>query len=69
VREVRVSLAEIDLIAGTRAALGAGLGLLLAGRLADGHRRALGWVLLAVGLAATPPLLLDVWGRSRAASG
>src|SRR5436305_470870 len=39
-RETRISLPELALIAGTRGALGAGLGLLLANRLPDEERRA-----------------------------
>jgi hypothetical protein len=41
-RERQVTLPTIALIAGTRAALGVGLGLLLAGRLSPEQRRAAG---------------------------
>ena len=55
-----VTLPELALIAGTRAALGAGLGLLLADRLKDDQRRAVGWTLLAVGVLSTIPLATQV---------
>jgi hypothetical protein len=54
---------ELALVAGTRAALGAGLGLLLAGRLREGSRRAVGWTLVAVGALSTIPLALEILGR------
>jgi uncharacterized membrane protein YfcA len=58
----RISLAipEIALIAGTRAALGAGLGLLLADRLSNEQRRAVGWTLLAVGAISTLPIATQI---------
>ncbi|HWB09240.1 MAG TPA: hypothetical protein VG826_08450 [Pirellulales bacterium] len=66
-KEVRVTLPELGLIAGTRGALGAGIGLLLADRLSDEQRKAVGWTLLAVGAISTIPLALEVLngGRSR----
>ena len=39
-RETRITLPELVLVAGTRATLGAGLGLLLADRLSEDQRRA-----------------------------
>jgi hypothetical protein len=55
-----VTLPEIALIAGTRAALGAGIGLLLADRLNDDQRRAVGWTLFAVGAVTTIPLVANL---------
>jgi hypothetical protein len=55
---------ELDLVAGTRAALGFGLGLLLAGRLSQDQRRTIGWTLFLVGLVSTIPLAVDIIGRS-----
>ncbi len=55
-----LSLPEIGLIAGTRAMFGAGLGLLLADRLSNEQRRAVGWTLLAVGAITTVPILTGV---------
>ena len=42
-RERKVTVPEIALIGGTRAALGAGLAFLLADKLNHDERRALGW--------------------------
>jgi hypothetical protein len=64
-RETRITLPELALVAGTRAALGAGLGLLLADRLGDGQRKAVGWTLLLVGALSTIPLAMEVLGGSR----
>jgi hypothetical protein len=63
-RETRLTVPELALIAGTRAALGAGLGLLLADRLAPAQRRAVGWTLLLFGVLTTLPLAFEVLGRS-----
>jgi hypothetical protein len=62
-RERAITLPEIGLIAGTRAALGAGIGLLLADRLDPNRRRAVGWTLLLVGAITTIPLALEVLGK------
>jgi len=43
--ERKLSIADIILIAGTRIALGAGIGLLLSGRLNNDQRKALDWLL------------------------
>ncbi len=56
-----VALPTIGLIAGTRVALGAGLGLLLASRLSPEVRRAAGWSLLALGVVSTIPLAVKVF--------
>jgi hypothetical protein len=63
-RETRISLPELALIAGTRGALGLGLGLLLAHRFTEEQRRAIGWTLALVGLVTTVPLALDVLSHS-----
>jgi hypothetical protein len=55
-----ISLPELGMIAGTRAALGAGIALLLGERLDPKPRRAVGWTLLAVGALTTVPLLAGV---------
>lgn len=64
-REARVTLPELALVAITRGAGGAGLGLLLADRLSADSRKALGWGLLLLGAATTIPLALEVFGKSR----
>jgi hypothetical protein len=64
-RETQVTLPELALIAGTRVALGAGLGLLVANRLSEDQRRAAGWALLLVGAVTTVPLAVEVLGGGR----
>jgi len=58
-----LTLPEIMLIAGTRVALGAGLGLLLSGRLNEDQRRGAGWALLAVGILSTIPIATGVLSK------
>jgi len=62
-RERAITLPELGMIAGTRVALGAGLGLLLASRLDADRRRAVGWTLLLVGIISTVPLAMEVLGK------
>jgi hypothetical protein len=59
-----VTLPELGMIAGTRAALGAGIALLLGERLDPKPRRAVGWTLVTVGALTTLPLLANVLHRS-----
>ena len=61
--ERTLTLAEIMLIAGTRVVLGAGIGLLLAGRLNKDERKAAGLALTLVGALTTIPLVLAVAGK------
>ena len=63
-RQLHVSLPELGLVAMTRGAAGIGIGLLLAGRLTNDQRKALGWGLLALGAASTIPLAADILGRN-----
>jgi hypothetical protein len=55
-----VTLPQLGLIAGTRAALGAGIALLLSEKLDRKPRRAVGWTLVAVGALTTLPLVAGV---------
>jgi hypothetical protein len=64
-RETRITLPELGLVAGTRAMLGAGVGLLLADRLSADQRRAIGWTLFLVGALSTIPLAFEVFGGRR----
>ncbi len=59
-RERKVTIPELILIGGTRAALGLGLGLLLKDRLNEDQRKAAGWALFLVGALSTVPLALGV---------
>ena len=59
-KERTLTIAEIILIAGTRVALGAGIGLLLSDRLSKDQRKAAGIALAAVGGLTTIPLAMNV---------
>jgi len=58
-----LTIPEIGLIAGTRVALGAGMGLLIFDRLNKDQRKAAGWALLGMGILTTIPLVLGVVGK------
>ena len=62
-RESVLTIPQIVLIAGTRVALGVGIGLLLAGKLDRNARKGAGLALLAVGALSTIPLALDVLSK------
>ncbi len=64
-KKTYLSMPELALIAGTRAALGAGAALLLGDRLAREQKKAVGWTLFLVGVATTVPILAIVIGRRR----
>jgi hypothetical protein len=64
--ERKFILAEVMLLAGTRVALGVGIGLLLSTRLDDDQRKAAGWALVIVGAVTTIPLAMDVIGKRNA---
>jgi hypothetical protein len=66
--ERRVTIAELLLIAGTRLALGIGIGLLLAGRLSREQRQAAGLSLALVGGLTTIPLAIGIVGKSSSAT-
>jgi hypothetical protein len=63
-KETTLTIPELGLIAGTRVALGAGIGLLLADKLSSEQRQAAGILLLLVGAISTIPLVLEVLGKS-----
>ena len=56
-------LPEIGLIAGTRVALGVGIGLLISDRLNKDQRKAAGWALLGVGVLTTIPIVAGILGK------
>ena len=64
-RETRISLPELGLIAMTRGALGVGVGLLISEALGASARRAVGWALVVAGGLTTIPLALEVLHKSR----
>jgi len=59
-KQTRLTMPEIGLIAATRGMLGAGLALLLAEKLPRDRRKAVGWALFLVGGLSTIPLAMDV---------
>ena len=59
---------ELGFVVATRAALGAGVGLLLAGRLSDSRRRAIGLTLVSIGAATTIPAAWAVLRSRREAA-
>lgn len=62
-KQVSLTISEIGLFAGTRAAGAAGVALLLSDRMNPEQRRAIGWTLLAVGVITTVPLVAQVFGK------
>lgn len=58
-------LPELALVVGTRGLLGAGLGLLLGDQIRPDQRRAVGWTLVAIGVATTIPLMVMVRNRRK----
>jgi hypothetical protein len=63
-QERKLTIPEIALIGGTRAALGAGVGLLLADKLKGNPRRAVGVTLVLVGALSTIPIVRNVMAKS-----
>ncbi len=59
-RERSLTIPELILIAGTRVALGVGIGLLVSERLSADGRRGAGAALIAVGALTTIPLLMSI---------
>jgi hypothetical protein len=55
-KEARLTLPQLSMIAVTRAILGGGVGLLLADRLSERERRVAGWGLFLAGVVSTIPL-------------
>ena len=65
-QERTLTVPEIILIAGTRVALGAGIGLLLSNKLTKEERNAAGLALAIIGGLTMIPLALSVMGRKTA---
>src|SRR5207237_5854308 len=62
-KERSLTLPEIGLIAGTRVALGVGIGLLISDRLNKDQRKAAGWALFGMGLVTTFPIVAGILGK------
>lgn len=63
--EIKLSLPELGLIVGTRAALGGGVALLLGEHLDKEQRKAVGWTLFLVGAVTTIPLVMLLFAKRR----
>ena len=66
--ERTLTIPEIILIAGTRVALGVGVGLLIADRLPRDARKAAGWALLGLGALTTIPIVAGILGKPQIAA-
>jgi hypothetical protein len=62
-QERSLTLPELVLIAGTRVALGAGIGLLMSEKLSRDTRRGAGWALLGMGAVTTIPIVIGLLGK------
>ena len=65
-KKFELSIPEFGFVVATRAALGAGIGLLVADKLRRCNRRRLGATLLAVGALTTIPAAFLLFGRQKA---
>jgi len=61
-KRLDLSLPEFAFVVATRAALGAGIGLLAADKLRRAGRRNVGWTLVALGALTTIPAVMAVFG-------
>ena len=68
-RERRLTIPEIIFLGGTRVALGAGIGLLVAGRLSDDQRKGAGLALAVVGALTTIPIVMNIIKKPEIAEG
>ena len=59
-KSANLALPEVGLIAATRGMLGAGIALLLADKLNEDQRKAIGWTLFVMAATSTIPLIIDV---------
>ena len=68
-KNLDLSLPRFGFVVATRAALGAGIGLLAANKLGSRGRRRLGTALLALGALTTIPAAIMVFGARERAPG
>jgi hypothetical protein len=64
-RETKISLPELGLVASTRVILGIGIGLLISRQINERERRAVGLALTLVGALSTIPIALEVLSSDR----
>jgi hypothetical protein len=62
-RKLALTVPDVVFIAATRGALGFGAGLLFSRRLNESRRRAVGLMLIALGVATTIPAARKLFGR------
>lgn len=62
-RNVVLSLPTFGFVVGTRAALAAGIGLLLSRKMSESQRRAIGLTLVSIGAATTIPAAMAVFRK------
>ena len=62
-KERSLTIPKIGLIAGTRVALGVGIGLLISDRLNEDQRKAAGWALFGIGVLTTIPIVAGILGK------
>lgn len=62
-KETRITMPELAMLAGTRAMMGAGIAFLLAKKISQERRRRVGWALFLVGAVSTLPLAMLVLGK------
>ncbi len=63
-KEVKVPLPELGLLAATRGMIGAGAAFLLAGKLSNEKRKAIGVPLLLLGAASTIPIAMHLYKKN-----
>ncbi|MGN6547446.1 MAG: hypothetical protein ACTHK7_20505 [Aureliella sp.] len=68
-RPIPLVLPEVELIAATQAALGFGIGLLVARRISRRRRQTVGRTLAMIGAVSTVPLIVDVYTKAGAFKG
>jgi hypothetical protein len=64
-KQVSLKIPELLFVAGTRGVLGAGVGLLLAGKLNRRQRNKAGWLLLTIGALTTVPIIVNIIKRAK----
>jgi len=64
-QEKSLTVPELVLIAGTRVALGAGVGLLIGDKLGRDARKGAGWALLGMGVLTTITIVVGLLGKNQ----
>ena len=64
-KTISLKVPEVGFIAGTRLALGMGIGLLAAGKMDRHQRERTGWTLVAAGVISTVVIAKRIIGRTK----